>query len=371
MHVVLWLICIVSLFVVACSGPDNDDGAVVQTPTPPDATATQPVAPPATPPLPTLTPTASATATPTAPPTPTRTPTAVPSPTPSPTATPDPVPFEISAVALNDIDDTPLQYLSLAAHPFLDGSIRVHGTISLSGVGQPAEVVLEVVRDEEVIATGTLTEQASALLLRSFGEVGALSVSFSQPLFVIAPDQLAALDTTFAEDRELSLRVRASATDGREVVVDAVSVQQLVRYTNDNRYFVGEDEQGGNDWVLPSVRALLERFDGVQLGDISNMHGGSFPPHVTHQQGRDADLWFPGYNELDNIAAQTLLGIIDRPELVERIELIYVTYSKDSSDSFWTAIEDVVLTDGRFAADVILPEPDHTGHFHVRCFGDG
>jgi len=343
--------------------PTVEGAAETSTPLDAEPTATlTPAPPPSPPPLPTAVATASPTAKPTVTPSPT------PTPSPIPTATPDLNPFFISEVALNDIDDTPLQYLSLASHPFLDGSVVVHGTISLVGVGQPTDVVLEVMVSDVVIATGTLTESASAILLQPFDSRATLTIPFSQPLFDISPDQLALLDTSGAENQELLLRVRASASDGREAGVEVVRVQQLVRYTADNRYFVGEDLQGGNDWVLPSVRTLLEAFEGVQLGDISNMHGGSFPPHVTHQEGRDADLWFPGYNELDAAAAITLLALIDNPGDIERIEVIYVAYEQIAGNAFWSELEGVVLSDGRSAETVIQPEADHTGHFHLRLY---
>lgn len=272
-------------------------------------------------------------------------------------------------MTLNDIDDAPLRFLSLAPHPFLDGSISVHGTLTLAGVGEVVDITLEVIDDDVVIVTGTLTELTRALLLLPFPDAGTLSVASSQPLFVFSPEQLAGLDTSRSENSALALRVRARASDGRETVADAGQVQQLVRYTRDNRYFIGEELQGGNDWVLPSVRAMLERFEGVQFGDISNLHGGSFPPHVSHQQGRDADVWFPGYNELDAAAATTLLAIIDNPAYVGRIELIFVAYERVDGDPFWSVLEGYVLSDGRPAGAVIQPEPEHTGHFHVRFFG--
>jgi hypothetical protein len=273
----------------------------------------------------------------------------------------------VAFVELNDIDDSPLRYLSLAPHPFLGGATYVHGTLSLSGTGQPVSVVLEVLEEGTVIATGVLSDTAAEILLQPL-DGGSREISVSQELFVFTPEQLAAVDSTRTTDAQLDLRVRATRDDGREAVADAGTAELLVRYTNENRYFIGEEWQGGNDWVLPSVRALLEGFEGVEFGDISNMNGGHFPPHVSHQQGRDADVWFFGYNDLDGDAARTLVALVDDPAIVSRVEVIFVTYERVAGDPFWDALDGVVLSDGRPAGAVIQPEPDHTGHFHIRFY---
>ena len=158
-------------------------------------------------------------------------------------------------------------------------------------------------------------------------------------------------------------------TDGREAVYQTPEMREigkLVLYTAENRYFIGEEEQGGNSWVTPDAKAFIEQIPDITLGDFSNLNGGPFPPHVSHQEGKDADAWFYGYNERDAATAQGLLDRINHPGVIERIELVFVTYTREAGDPFWEAIQDVTLVDGRPAADVFQPETGHDTHFHLR-----
>jgi hypothetical protein len=146
------------------------------------------------------------------------------------------------------------------------------------------------------------------------------------------------------------------------------SLGKLVLYTADNRYFVGEEAQGGNSWVTPDAKTFAEQLPDVQYGDFSNLNGGYFPPHVSHQRGVDFDAWFEGYNNLDAGTAQGLLERLNHPGVIERVELVFVTYIRDASDPFWEAIRDMRLVDGRLASAVFYPEAEHDTHFHVRLW---
>ncbi len=141
-------------------------------------------------------------------------------------------------------------------------------------------------------------------------------------------------------------------------------MQKLVRYTGANRYGGRDEGVGGDDWVKPSVRTVIEHFAGLTWGDFSNMNGGPFPPHQTHNDGNDADGWFNGYNARDAATAQTIIGHLNDATYGSRILTVYVTYQQANGNAFWEAIRNVTLNDGRQARDVIRPLGGHTTHFH-------
>lgn len=360
----LFLLLCVTALIVACSSPERIESAPLPLPS---ATAVPSASP---------TPTASATLTPTPSPTATATATATARPTPSPTATPEPTAtptpeptLRIVELTLNDIDGSPLRFVSADEHPHLGGFTLVHGTLAIEGEGEISEVVLEVIE----VSTGVtfeigLAPAAQAALSTSLAETGRVEIAASQLLFEIPSTAFAPFDKS--ENGLLQLRVKVRATDGREAVYenDNKLYPKLVRYTADNRYFVGEEQQGGNGWVTPDAKALLEGLRGVQFGDISNMNGGPFPPHVSHQRGLDADIWFEGYNAIDGAAAGFMLNLLNQSGIIERVELVFVAYQQVDGDPFWAEIRGVTLLDGRPASTVFVPEPEHTGHFHLRLY---
>lgn len=211
-----------------------------------------------------------------------------------------------------------------------------------------------------------LVPAAQAQLLQPLDPEGRVEITESQLLFELPAASFAPFDKS--RDGYVSLRLKASTSDGREAVRggDYRYLPKLVRYTRDNRYFVGEEQQGGNSWVTPDIKVLVEQFQDVQFGDFSNMNGGYFPPHVSHQRGVDVDGWFPGYNSLDEATAEFLLDLLNQPGIIERVELVLITYSQTDGDAFWTAIRNVTLVDGRPAAAVFWPESEHDTHFHLR-----
>ena len=160
------------------------------------------------------------------------------------------------------------------------------------------------------------------------------------------------------------VRVKAVATDGSTTTSDYGPVGHLVLYRGENRYEDRDEVRGGDDWVLPSVLPVIAHYEDIVIGDISDMNGGPYPPHVGHQTGAEIDAWFPGYNELDRHAANQLLQYLNDPEFGSRIELVYVTYEQVDGDPIWETIRDETLADGRAASNVIQPYPDHATHFH-------
>lgn len=270
--------------------------------------------------------------------------------------------LDITKLDLNDIDNTDLSFLSLAPHTYFGGNTRVNGTISIAGSKQDSlqALSLEVLLGNSVIATGNLAASLrKSLLNQKFGDDEKIEINASQLLFDIPSSQ--GVSTL----SDVSLRVKATSASGEVATKDFGSVPVLTRYTGTNRYGIGRDESvGGDDWVKPNVLPIISHFSGIQINDISNMNGGKFPPHGTHQDGTHIDGWFNGYNARNAAVAATMIGYLNDPTYGSNIRTVYVTFSRTATNPFWNAIKDVTLNDGRLARDVIVPIAGHDTHFH-------
>ncbi|RIH88099.1 hypothetical protein [Calidithermus roseus] len=272
--------------------------------------------------------------------------------------------LKITKLQLNDIDNTALQYLSTSAHTYFSGNTRIHGTITVEGAKDDSltSLELEVLEGGAVVARANLAAGAQGTLLTTFGDDEKVEITNSQLLFELPSAQAAAVNQQ--NNGNLTLRARAKSQNGEEATKESGAVQKLVRYTGNNRYGGRDEGVGGDDWVKPSVRTVIEHFAGLTWGDFSNMNGGQFAPHQTHNDGNDADGWFNGYNARDAATAQTILGHLNDATYGSRILTVYVTYQQANGNAFWEAIRDVTLNDGRQARDVIRPLGGHTTHFH-------
>ncbi|RIH90383.1 hypothetical protein Mterra_00451 [Calidithermus terrae] len=270
----------------------------------------------------------------------------------------------IAKLQLNDINNQPLNYLSASAHTYFGGNTRIHGTITVEGAEDDSltSLELEVLEGSAVVARANLAAGVRGALLTAFGDDEKVEVSNSQLLFELPSAQAAAVNQQ--NNGNLTLRARAKSQNGEEATEEFGAVQKLVRYTGANRYGGRDEGVGGDDWVKPSVRTVIEHFAGLTWGDFSNMNGGPFPPHQTHNDGNDADGWFNGYNARDAATAQTIIGHLNDATYGSRILTVYVTYQQANGNAFWEAIRNVTLNDGRQARDVIRPLGGHTTHFH-------
>lgn len=280
-------------------------------------------------------------------------------------------PIAIRAASLKDIDGGTLVGLSGWEHEYFGGMTRLHGGLTVGGI--PGDVLrsvtVQVVEDGQVIATGGLSAAAAQELLnKPFGRTGRLSASGGL-LFEIPSSQFPTRER--AIDPKVTLRVMAESVTGATATMDVATVPLMVRYTKDNRYGNGRDDnRGGDDWTLPSVRRLMEQVIGVEWGDISNMNGGSFTPdHRSHQNGIDSDFKVVQFKQNDtNIlirdaaTARWLIDLCNNPVYGSRIELVYVTYTP----ALAKALENVVLNNGKKATVVIQDKLNHANHFHVR-----
>jgi hypothetical protein len=286
----------------------------------------------------------------------------------------------ITKLSLNDIDNKGLNYLSTAAHTYFDGNTRIHGTVTVEGAKDDElnSLVLEVLEGGAVVATAKLADSAKQSLLQAFGDDEKVEITTSQLLFELPSGQAANVDGS--SNGTVTLRAKAtSKNEGEPATKDSGAVQKLVRYTGGNRYLPDDagncsDEPsypcGGDAWVKPSVKTVAAHFSGISWGDFSNMNGGRFPKHGSHQTGNDIDGDFAAYDALNAATAAIIIGHLNDPTYGSRIKLVFVTF-KDAKGSitqleFWNAIKDVTLKDGRAASAVIRHAKGHGGHFHWR-----
>jgi hypothetical protein len=278
-------------------------------------------------------------------------------------------PITITKLELNDIDDVALEYLSTDEHTYFGGNTRVHGIITVEGEPESKleSIQLEVLQDGAVVGTGKLATAAESELLNvAFGDDKKVEITASQLLFELPSSE--AGNVNGSQNGQVLLRAKAKTTEGDETEEEFGNVEILVRFEG-TRYGGRDEARGGDDWVKPSVRDVIEHF-ALTWGDASNMNAGSFSPdHTSHRTGNDVDGWFDGFNNRDAATAQRIIDILNDDTYGSRITNVFVTFrnaGQISRPEFWNAINGVMLDDGRVASNVITHEPSHTTHFHFR-----
>jgi hypothetical protein len=241
-----------------------------------------------------------------------------------------------------------------------------------------------------VTARATLSATAKQQLLNQpLGADKKIEIPTSQFLFELPSAQAALLD-----DNANSLtRFVIVFVTNQDAEVDRTPnsnylQEKLVRYKGSDRYGDRDAGKGGDDWVKPSVRTVVKHFDGITWGDFSNMNGGPFPPHKTHQTGNDVDAKYANgtYPVRNAATADRMINYLKDSRYGSRIQKVFVTFNApDTPESkwrtcegnkpdnsahgaFWKEIRNVkVPAPGggtRLATDVIRPIPSHCGHFH-------
>jgi penicillin-insensitive murein endopeptidase len=139
-------------------------------------------------------------------------------------------------------------------------------------------------------------------------------------------------------------------------------------------------------YLVTAIDAVTDQFPGsprLFIGDISLRSGGNLPPHLSHQSGRDVDI---GYFYKTSTAwyARATARNLDRPRtwglvrtLIARTDVRYIfidrrvqrllrQYAEQiGEDSAW--LESVFHGSGN-EPPIILHEPGHDTHFHVRFY---
>ena len=274
----------------------------------------------------------------------------------------------IESAKLFDIDNAPLQFLSAAAHTYFAGNTRVHATFKVLGPQEASlsKVELHVLQSGTVRARGALAPSLVQQVYRGFGPNG-VSVATATLAFEIPSSELSNIDAS--KDGPLSFKIVATASDGSVAAKNLDSVPLLDKWNGSSRYSGkdgGRDEHvGGDDWTTAKLRDVVKAAgDGVRWNDFSNMNGGSFPPHTSHNKGRGVDGWYDGYNARDAKTAARMIELLNKEGVGSKLKLVYVTHEAKPGNPFYDAYKDVTLADGRKATKVIQHWDYHTGHFH-------
>jgi len=274
-------------------------------------------------------------------------------------------PFAITDATLLDLDNQSVRFLSAAQHPYFDGFTYLNGTITLEGeeTDKITKLYLQIMDQGVELARAELSTQAAAKLLnKSFGKSGKIEIKNPMLLFKVFPGELGKLSPT--EDKTYSFVIQATSKDGATAHKSMNAMSALVLFTGASRYDGRDVEQGGDDWLLPSVRAKVDELGSLTWGDFSNMNGGIFEPHQLHRDGHSADAWIDGYNNRDAATADALIALLNGG-LANRIRFMYVAYRRSEGNAFYNAIRGRTLTNGRKVENVILPDAQHTTHFHL------
>ncbi|MCA9515592.1 MAG: penicillin-insensitive murein endopeptidase [Myxococcales bacterium] len=135
--------------------------------------------------------------------------------------------------------------------------------------------------------------------------------------------------------------------------------------------------------------AMADRFPGtadILIGDISRPSGGRFPPHVSHQSGRDADV---GYYLLGNVQNETMYRVgpkdidfektwalmaclIEAQDVVRiyvdrAIQRAMVDYLEKRGDVPAETLDRLFAVRGDGSRNALIQHaPKHDTHFHVR-----
>ncbi len=137
--------------------------------------------------------------------------------------------------------------------------------------------------------------------------------------------------------------------------------------------------------LVHCITLVNQRFDNtpkVIIGSISKEHGGYFPPHKSHQSGRDADVGFyynPGYpvakpGTRENMDLERTWALVRAFVTETDVDMILIDKSvqhllemhalRRGEDPAW--IKDLFHGDGRPYSSLIKHAPGHEAHMHVR-----
>jgi murein endopeptidase len=139
-------------------------------------------------------------------------------------------------------------------------------------------------------------------------------------------------------------------------------------------------------YLVTAIAAVTDEFPGsprLFIGDISRPSGGNLPPHLSHQSGRDVDVGY-FYKTSPAWYMRATARNLDRPRtwalirtLIARTDVRYIfidrrvqrllrQYAEQiGEDSAW--LESVFHGSGN-EPPIILHEPGHDTHFHVRFY---
>jgi hypothetical protein len=262
-------------------------------------------------------------------------------------------------------------------------------------------VTLEVLEGGVVKASAPIVTSTSPSILGvAFGEGREVAITSPQLLFELSASQLAqSINQT--TNGTLLLRVKVTTSQGRTDTKDwTPMVQKLIWYSGSNRRGTNRELNtcvvkagsswpdfpcGGDSWALPSAVIVSSNLANVIYSDFSNMNGGHFPDHDSHQLGNDVDGLFGATDAtrwfaVNKRAAEELIALLNS-SVENQIDFIYITYS--AGTEFWQTIRNAVLDNGTrvVPADVVQGVesggnsnmrrgrirnwPGHVDHWHI------
>lgn len=292
---------------------------------------------------------------------------------------------KITQLALNDIDDLPLQFLSGVPHQnssFLP-DIPVHGTITIEGPEDDSltDLRLEISLYGSVVATATLHPARNAELLKPFGPSKKIELTTSKRLFDLDLAGQQAIESAMVGpgDFRVSLDVVAETAQGKTPKKKDKKYRVLVSAHDVPRYGDKRDEAAGGDaWCQKKVYEIITNVGAPYTwNDFSNLHGGPFEKHTSgHRIGLNVDGLLPGYQDPATgkpgaVAAAGLIDFLNLPNVGLNVRNILVSYKPQDGDPFYDVIKNAGnLLDGRSPKAVLKPDPanKHLDHFHAQFF---
>ncbi|EDM78066.1 LysM domain protein [Plesiocystis pacifica SIR-1] len=144
-------------------------------------------------------------------------------------------------------------------------------------------------------------------------------------------------------------------------------------------------------WAIASFRYNYEFEGEIVVADMSKKKGGHFPPHKSHQSGRDVDIWLPTLkgvykkNQLNDRDYRpqseeadwfALYGFLQALHETGEVHAVFLAY--ELHDRVYQAAKIMGATDEELDAMIAYPRgehhrksllqhsPGHTHHVHVR-----
>lgn len=139
--------------------------------------------------------------------------------------------------------------------------------------------------------------------------------------------------------------------------------------------------------AITELRTRHEYKGQIVIGDLSIKHGGHFPPHKSHQTGRDVDIWLPVRGsrqsnkirprdrpqpeQADWLATWHLIDALIGTGAIDRIFLSYhlQEYLRDAAIRDGNSVEElaeIIQYPARDPYAFVRHSPSHTRHIHVR-----
>src|SRR5690606_25816806 len=142
--------------------------------------------------------------------------------------------------------------------------------------------------------------------------------------------------------------------------------------------------------AIASFRYTYEFEGEVVVADMSQKHGGHFPPHQSHQAGRDVDIWLPSLkgvyqknhlnrdrrpnpDEADWFALYGFLKALHETGEVQQVFLAYELHDRVHQAAKLMGASEEELDQmiayprgAHWRGSLLQHSPGHTHHIHVR-----